>query len=172
MLPSNPEVTKSLSFCENSIFFTHLEWPTRDRTFLLRLRVSHSAIVVSSEQVANILESRNLGEKHLHWWKFALKKHNYWTVEFCIKFDWSVVLERFVGEIVCMSQIWQGVLKEKLCQESHNLVRPCFWRGRQTCQILQHLVSKNFYLISRITFLVSLTYFYFLKDNLISLLLL
>lgn len=61
ILPSRQDVTNNLSLTENSMFLTHLEWPRRERIFFLRLRISHSAIVVSSEHVANIRPSKNLG---------------------------------------------------------------------------------------------------------------
>lgn len=59
-LPSKPEVTSSRVLVSYSMFFTQLAWPCSEHTLELSLRRSHSAMVVSSEQVANNRLSRNL----------------------------------------------------------------------------------------------------------------
>lgn len=58
--PSNPDVTNSLVLVSYSMFLTQLVWPCKVQTLVLRFRRSQSATVVSSEQVAKSLLSRNL----------------------------------------------------------------------------------------------------------------
>ena len=58
-----PEVTSELSSCEYSIFLTQFEWPRRVRIRDFKFRTSHSATVVSSEQLAKVRVSRNLQSK-------------------------------------------------------------------------------------------------------------
>lgn len=60
MLPSNPDVTSSSLLLAYSMFLTHSEWPRRVLILVLRYLASHRHTVVSSEQVANVRESRNL----------------------------------------------------------------------------------------------------------------
>lgn len=67
--PSNPDVTNSLVLVSYSMFLTQLVWPCKVQTLVLRFRRSQSATVVSSEQVAKSLLSRNLEENHsTHWY--------------------------------------------------------------------------------------------------------
>lgn len=60
ILPSKPDVTNKLSRVEYSIFLTQFMWPCKLRSFDERFRLSHSATVVSSEHVANIVFDKNL----------------------------------------------------------------------------------------------------------------
>lgn len=62
-LPSKPEVTSSLVLVSYSMFLTQLVWPCRVHTLVLSFLRSQSAMVVSSEQVANSRLSRNLGHE-------------------------------------------------------------------------------------------------------------
>lgn len=72
--PSKPDVTSNLVLVSYSMFFTQLVWPCKVHTFVSSFLRSQSAIVVSSEQVANSLLSRNLqikwkGRNSLISWK-------------------------------------------------------------------------------------------------------
>lgn len=58
--PSNALEMSTLSFIEYSILFTQLQCPLSTLILSLRFRTSHNAIVVSSLQVANIRQSKNL----------------------------------------------------------------------------------------------------------------
>lgn len=65
-LPSKPDVTRSRVLVSYSMFFTQLAWPCSEHTLELSLRRSHSAMVVSSEHVANRRLSRNLRATRTH----------------------------------------------------------------------------------------------------------
>lgn len=61
--PSKPEVTSNLVLVSYSMFLTQLVWPCRVHTLVLSFLRSQSAMVVSSEHVANSRLSRNLGQE-------------------------------------------------------------------------------------------------------------
>lgn len=63
--PSKPEVTSRRVLVSYSMFFTQLACPCSEHTLEFSFRRSHSAMVVSSEQVANKRLSRNLQKEHV-----------------------------------------------------------------------------------------------------------
>jgi hypothetical protein len=61
------------------MFFTQFEWPWSVRILVFRLRVSHRATEVSSEQVANTRLSMNLAgerEKEKESWEMKVRPEN------------------------------------------------------------------------------------------------
>lgn len=64
--PSKPDVTSNLVLVSYSMFLTQLVWPCRVHTLVFSFLRSQSAIVVSSEHVANSRLSRNLGAGGRH----------------------------------------------------------------------------------------------------------